>query len=105
MTKLTIPWNETFDKNKMYIWISEKGEHTCDECKSLNGKIFFGDKIPPRPHPNCKCEVVEMNAKNLGKIENANKYANSSIEKILFSSGIKTVNTFISIRIKKGGWY
>jgi len=64
MTKCTIPWNKEFDKDKKYIWISETGKNTCEECKSLDGKIFTGDKVPPRPHPNCKCEVVEYNFKN-----------------------------------------
>ena len=52
-------WNRTFDKNKKYIWISERGKTTCEKCQSLNGKIFSGDKVPNRPHPNCKCEVEE----------------------------------------------
>ena len=52
-------WNKTFDKNKKYIWISERGKATCEKCQSLNGKIFSGDKVPNRPHPNCKCEVEE----------------------------------------------
>ena len=52
-------WNKTFDKNKKYIWISERGKTTCEKCQSLNGKIFSGDKVPNRPHPNCKCEVEE----------------------------------------------
>lgn len=59
-SKYPIPWEKKFDKNKKYIWISEKGENTCEECKRLNGKIFTGDEVPPRPHPNCKCEVKEL---------------------------------------------
>ena len=45
-----------------YIWHSEKGEHTCEKCKELDGRIFDKyDEIPEKPHPNCKCtvEVVE----------------------------------------------
>ena len=41
-----------------YVWHSENGKHTCDVCKSLDGKIFdFYDEVPKRPHPNCKCTV------------------------------------------------
>ena len=41
-----------------YVWHSENGEHTCDVCKSLDGKVFdFYDELPERPHPNCKCTV------------------------------------------------
>ncbi len=50
-----------------YIWHSENGEHTCDKCKALDGKVFdFYDEVPERPHPNCKCtvEVVENNGEN-----------------------------------------
>lgn len=45
-----------------YIWHSENGEHTCEVCKSLDGKVFdFYDEVPERPHPNCRCtvEVIE----------------------------------------------
>lgn len=41
-----------------YVWHSENGEHTCDVCKSLDGKVFdFYDEVPERPHPNCRCTV------------------------------------------------
>ena len=49
MTKCTIPWEKEFDKNKKYIWISETGKNTCEECKNLGGKIFSGDKVPQTP--------------------------------------------------------
>lgn len=68
MSKCPIPWNKTFDKNKKYIWISETGENTCEECKNLNRKIFTGDNIPLRPHPNCKCEVVEYDENKINSL-------------------------------------
>ena len=80
MSKCPIPWNQKFDKNKMYIWISEKGENTCETCKKLNGKIFFGGNIPLRPHPNCKCKVVEYDIPNK---------VNSIIEKKVSSNNIE----------------
>ena len=41
-----------------YVWHSENGEHTCEVCKSLDGKVFdFYDEVPERPHPNCRCTV------------------------------------------------
>lgn len=41
-----------------YVWHSENGEHTCDVCKALDGKVFdFYDEVPERPHPNCRCTV------------------------------------------------
>ena len=45
-----------------YIWRSEHGEHTCDVCADLDGKVFdYYDEVPEPPHPNCKCtvEIVE----------------------------------------------
>ena len=45
--------------NVKYVWRSELGENTCDECESMDGEEFESDEdIPPKPHPNCKCEVV-----------------------------------------------
>ena len=47
-----------------YVWHSENGEHTCEVCKSLDGKVFdFYDEVPECPHPNCKCtiEIIENN--------------------------------------------
>lgn len=41
-----------------YIWRSEKGKNTCDECKALDGKIFKNkEEAPQSLHPNCKCEL------------------------------------------------
>ncbi|MBP3846494.1 hypothetical protein J6I39_01960 [bacterium] len=45
-----------------YVWHSENGEHTCDECRELDGQVFeYYDEVPERPHPNCRCtvEIVE----------------------------------------------
>lgn len=50
-----------------YVWHSENGEHTCDVCKSLDGKVFdFYDEVPERSHPNCRCtvEIVEENSQD-----------------------------------------
>ena len=44
--------------NVKYVWKSEQGENTCEECASMDGEEFYSDEdIPPKPHPNCKCEV------------------------------------------------
>ncbi len=46
--------------NVRYIWHSEQGEHTCDECAELDGQEFdMFDDIPEKPHPNCQC-TIEM---------------------------------------------
>lgn len=56
--------------NNKYVWHSENSEHTCEVCKSLDGKVFdFYDEVPERPHPNCKCtvEVVEEDDIEIGE--------------------------------------
>ena len=45
-----------------YVWHSENGENTCEECQALDGQVFdYYDEVPQRPHPNCQCtvEIVE----------------------------------------------
>lgn len=57
-----------------YIWHSENGEHTCEVCKSLDGKVFdFYDEVPERPHPNCKCTVEVVDENVIEDNENTNK--------------------------------
>lgn len=93
-------WNKTFDKNKKYIWISERGKTTCEKCQSLNGKIFSGDKVPNRPHPNCKCEVEEYhgttiqnapqethNTDNPKEIQKLEKQANDLEKQVIILRG------------------
>ena len=48
---------------KKYKWVSEKGDHTCETCSLLDGKLVdnkedFGVTFPV--HPNCKCEIIEV---------------------------------------------
>lgn len=44
--------------NVKYVWRSEFGEHTCDECESMDGQEYESEEdIPPQPHPNCKCYI------------------------------------------------
>lgn len=61
-------------KIKKFKWIAE--ENGCFKCKSLDGRIFDErPRIEEVSHPNCKCEVVEVDlteanmAKLEGKIE------------------------------------
>ena len=44
-----------------YIWISEKGSKTCEECSSFDGEKFDSlEDVPEKTHPNCKCEITEV---------------------------------------------
>ena len=62
-----------------YIWHSENGENTCEECKALDGQMFdYYDEVPERPHPNCRCtvEIVE------GEIETGDEDSGEDKKKI-----------------------
>lgn len=40
---------------KRVRWISEEDKRTCEKCRRRSEKIYPIDKIPPKPHPNCRC--------------------------------------------------
>ena len=47
-----------------YVWHSENGEKTCNECRELDGQVFdYYDEVPQRPHPNCRCTVEIVDRK------------------------------------------
>ena len=56
--------------NTVFIWHSEFGEHTCEDCASLDGTQYtLEEDIPDTPHPNCKCyiEIVEFDGEEDGE--------------------------------------
>lgn len=61
---------ETFKKNgiKRVKWETKEDEKVCKECNERDGKIYPIDKIPDKPHYNCRCWVVPLLEKgNNGK--------------------------------------
>lgn len=40
---------------KKVVWITEKDDRVCKECSEKDGKVYEIDKIPPKPHINCRC--------------------------------------------------
>ena len=41
-------------------WQWQASPGCCDKCSELDGKYFNSpDAAPEKPHPNCKCQVVE----------------------------------------------
>lgn len=45
--------------NIKYVWKTEP--NACEKCQELDGTEYFSkDDIPEKPHPNCKCKVVEV---------------------------------------------
>lgn len=53
---------ETFKKNgiRRVRWETEKDDKVCEKCKARDGKIYDIDKIPPKPHYNCRCWIVPI---------------------------------------------
>jgi len=66
--------------NVRYIWHSEQGEHTCDECAELDGQEFdMFDDIPEKPHPNCQC-TIEMIEYDASEFDNDDEPCDTIIE-------------------------
>ena len=53
---------DTFKKNgiKRVKWETKEDEKVCKECNERDGKIYPIDKIPDKPHYNCRCWVVPL---------------------------------------------
>lgn len=52
----------TFKKNgiRRVKWVTKEDEKVCKECNERDGKIYPIDKIPDKPHYNCRCWVVPL---------------------------------------------
>ncbi len=46
---------------KKVRWVTSEDEKRCATCGAMHGKIYSIDKVPPKPHRNCRCwvEVAE----------------------------------------------
>lgn len=42
-------------------WFTQMDERRCPECKSMHGSVYDIDKVPPKPHRNCRCYLVPVN--------------------------------------------
>lgn len=45
---------------KEVMWHTEEDDKVCDKCKKMNKKIYPIDKIPIKPHWNCRCYVLPV---------------------------------------------
>lgn len=88
--------------NVRYIWHSEHGEHTCNECLELDGKEFNTfDEVPERPHPNCKCsiEIIEEDKHKQNKdISNRNNQTKINSSKFIMPCNCQ-ITSFYDYRI------
>ena len=45
---------------KRVRWVTQKDEKLCPTCSPRNGRIYPIDKVPPKPHRNCRCYLVPV---------------------------------------------
>lgn len=45
---------------KEVMWHTEEDDKVCEKCKKMNKKIYPIDKIPIKPHWNCRCYVLPV---------------------------------------------
>lgn len=45
---------------KKVMWHTEEDDKVCEKCKKMNKKIYSIDKIPIKPHWNCRCYVLPV---------------------------------------------
>lgn len=45
---------------KRVKWVTQCDDKVCEDCKPLNGKIFYVNKIPAKPHYGCRCYLVPV---------------------------------------------
>ena len=43
---------------KRVRWITQEDEKTCPTCSPRNDKVYDINKVPPKPHRNCRCYLV-----------------------------------------------
>ena len=46
------------DGVKRVVWVTTPDERRCEVCSGRDGVIYEIDKIPPKPHWNCRCYVM-----------------------------------------------
>lgn len=40
---------------KRVRWFTQVDERRCPECAARHGKVYAINKVPPKPHRNCRC--------------------------------------------------
>jgi len=45
------------------VWVTAGDERTCTVCGPLDGQEFWIDKMPPFPHPQCRCSSYAARAR------------------------------------------
>lgn len=47
----------------MVVWVTQKDERVCPECRALDGHQFELDDAPPPQHYNCRCFLVPVRSR------------------------------------------
>lgn len=42
------------------MWVSERDNRVCHECKELDGEVFPLRDVPTKPHMGCRCRLVPV---------------------------------------------
>ena len=45
---------------KRVMWHTANDERVCEDCEPLDGQIFDIDKVPDKPHWNCRCYLTAV---------------------------------------------
>lgn len=40
---------------KRVRWVTQHDDRRCEECAERHGEVYDIDKVPPKPHRNCRC--------------------------------------------------
>ena len=54
--------NQAYEDNgvRQVMWVTQKDEKVCSECRELDGKIFPIDDKPSLQHYNCRCHYIPV---------------------------------------------
>lgn len=104
---------ETYDLNipefkiapKIWIWHSEHGENTCDDCLGSDGTVYENKEgIPDIPvHPNCRCWVEEIELDKNGKKIDSKVYKGQKPE-TQKASDMKFEQAYNKLQEPEGGY-
>lgn len=99
---------------KQVRWITQEDEKVCKTCFPRDGKVYDIDKVPPRPHYRCRCELEPLtdsgtmykrNDPFLEKIGPISKYAPDEMNRIVQEAhdfGVEVINSSHSMLYAPG---
>lgn len=87
----------------IWVWHSEKDEHICDDCASLDGAVFENkDDIPDIPvHPNCRCWVEEVKLDDTGKPISSKVHKGQKVESKIDTNEVKDMKDVLTQDFKQ----